>query len=86
MSETQVKITGSFQAVDDDGKQYHVVEHTLFRKTTTAAMSLGDGDGEELKQYKLSSGKPLKQISSLEFKIEDDGTIIRRSQTEYSVF
>jgi hypothetical protein len=35
MSETQIKITESFQAVDDNGNEYHVVEHTLFRKTTT---------------------------------------------------
>jgi hypothetical protein len=81
MSETQVKITGSFEAIDDNGNQYHVVEHTLFRKTTTTAMALGDGDGEEEKQYKLSNGKLLNQISRTEFEIEADGIKIRRSET-----
>jgi hypothetical protein len=82
MSETQVKITGSFQAVDGNGNQYHVVEHTLFRKTTTTSMELGDGEGEETKQYKLSNGKILNQISKTEFEIEADGTKIRRLETQ----
>ena len=82
MSETQVKITGSFQAADDDGNEYHVVEHTLFRKTTTTDMALGDGEGEELKQYKLGNGKILNQISNTEFEIEADGTRIRRLQNQ----
>lgn len=82
MSETQVKITDSFQAVDDNGNEYHVVEHTLFRKTTTTAMALGDGGGEEEKQYKLSSGKILNQVSKTEFEIESDGTKIRRLQAQ----
>jgi hypothetical protein len=77
MSETQIKITGSFQAVDDNGNQYHVVEHTIFRKTTTTSMELGSGEGEEAKQYKLSNGKILNQISKTEFEIEADGTKIR---------
>lgn len=77
MSETQIKITGSFEAVGDDGKQYHIVEHTLFRKTTTADMALGDGGGEEIKEYKLASGKALRQLSKTEFEIESDGTVIR---------
>jgi hypothetical protein len=82
MSETQVKITGSFQAVDDNGNEYHVVEHTLFRKTTTADMALGDGEGEEIKEYKLSSGRVLKQTSKTEFEIESDGTKIRRLEAQ----
>ena len=82
MSETQVKITGSFQAVDDAGNQYPVTEYTLFRKTTTAAMAFGDGTGDEPKEYKLGNGKILKQINETEFEIESSGTIIRRSNAK----
>ncbi len=82
MSETQVKITGNFEAVDENGKQYHVVEHTLFRKTTTADMAFGDGAVEEIKEYKLANGKTLRQTSVTEFEIESDGTKIRRLQIE----
>ena len=78
MSETQVKVTGSFQAVDDNGNQYHVTEYTLFRKTTTTDMALSGGEGEGFKQYKLGNGKILNQISETEFEIETDGTKIRR--------
>jgi len=78
MSETQVKVTGSFQAVDDNGNQYHVTEYTVFRKTTTTDMSLGDGEGEEIKQYKLGNGKILNQISESEFELEAGGDKIRR--------
>ncbi len=78
MSETQIKITDGFQAVDDNGNEYHVVEHTLFRKTTTSAMALGGGEGEEAKQYKLANGKILNRTSKTEFIIEADGTKIRR--------
>jgi hypothetical protein len=78
MSETQVKVTGSFQAVDDKGKQYPVTEYTLFRKTTTADMAFGDGAGNEPKEYKLGTGQVLKQISKNDFEIESNGTIIRK--------
>jgi hypothetical protein len=82
MSETQIKITGSFEAVDDKGNQYHIVEHTLFRKTTTIDMALGGGEGEEIKEYKLANGKVLKQISKTEFEVESDGTKIRKLETQ----
>jgi hypothetical protein len=82
MSETQVKVTGSFQAVDDNGNEYHVTEYTLFRKTTTTDMALGGGEGEEIKQYKLGNGKILNQLSETEFEIEAGGSRIRRLQTQ----
>jgi hypothetical protein len=78
MSETQVKVTGGFQAVDDEGNQYRVNEYTIFRKTTTTDMALGDGEGEEVKEYKLGNGKILNQISETEFEMEAGGIKIRR--------
>jgi hypothetical protein len=77
MSETQVKVTGSFQAVDEDGNEYPVTEYSIFRKTTTTEMALSSGEGEEIKQYKLGNGKILKQQSETEFELED-GTKMRR--------
>jgi hypothetical protein len=82
MSETQIKITGSFQANDDEGNQYPVTEYTLFRKTTTAEMALGDGSGNELKEYKLGNNEILRQINKNEFEIESSGTIIRRQDNQ----
>jgi hypothetical protein len=76
MSETQVKVTGSFQAVDDDGNKYPVTEYSIFRKTTTTDMAFG-GEGEEIKEYKLGNGRILKQRSETEFELED-GTKLRR--------
>ena len=80
MSETQIKVTGSFHAVDDKGNQYPVTEYTLFRKTTTADMALGDGTGDEPKEYKLGNGQVLRQINKNEFEIESNGAIIRRQE------
>ena len=82
MSETQIKITGNFEAIGEDGKQYHIVEHSIFRKTTTADMAFGGGEGEEIKEYKLASGKTLRQLSKTEFEIESDGTKMRLLPTE----
>jgi hypothetical protein len=45
-------------------------------------MALGDEEGEEAKQYKLSNGKVLNQISKTEFEIEADGTKIRRLEAQ----
>ena len=78
MSETQIKVTGSFKAIDENGNQYSITEYTLFRKTTTADMAMGDGTGNEPKEYKLGNGQLLKQINNTEFEIESNGTIIRR--------
>ena len=80
MSETQLKVTGSFHAVDDNDNEYSVTEYTLFRQTTTAEMAMGDGTGNEPKQYKLGGGQTLKQINKNEFEIESSGTIIRRQE------
>ncbi len=74
MSETQQKATGSFEAVGDDGKQYHIVEYTDFRHTTTAEITFGK---EGVKEYKLGNGAPVRRISETEFEIESSGTKIR---------
>lgn len=80
MSETQIKVTGSFHAVDDNGNEYPITEYTIFRMTTTAEMALGDGAGDEPKEYKLGNGTVLRQVSKTEFEIESSGTIIRRQE------
>jgi hypothetical protein len=77
MSETQRRVTESFQAVDENGKEYHVVEYTDFRHTTTADISYGDGAGD-VKEYELANGAPLKRISRTHFEIEPDGVRISR--------
>lgn len=75
MSETQRRMTGSFQAADQDGNQYHVIEYTDFRHTTTADITYGD-DG--LKEYELANGAPLKRVSQTHFEIQPEGTRISR--------
>jgi hypothetical protein len=81
MSETQVKVTGSFQAVDEDGNEYPVTEYSIFRKTTTTDMAFGSSEGEEVKEYKLADGKVLNQLSETEFELEDGTKFRRRSST-----
>lgn len=66
MSETQLKVTGKYQAADDDGNDYTVYEHTIFAHTTTADMKYGESAE---KAYKLADGSPLIQISETEFEI-----------------
>ena len=79
MSETQIKVTGTFQAVDDNGNHYNVTEYTHFRKTTTTDMALGSGAGEEVKEYKLGNGSPVNQINENEFEIASNRTKLRRT-------
>jgi hypothetical protein len=66
MSETQLKVTGKFQATDDEGNNYTVYEYTVFHHTTTADMKYGEGAD---KAYKLANGSPLVKISETEFEI-----------------
>ncbi len=66
MSETQLKVTGKFQATDDEGNNYTIYEHTVFHHTTTADMKYGESAD---KAYKLANGSPLTQISVTEFEI-----------------
>jgi hypothetical protein len=73
MSETQLKVTGKYQAADDDGNDYTVYEHTVFHHTTTTDMKYGEGAD---KAYKLADGSPLVQISETEFEIGLSGTRI----------
>ncbi len=73
MSETQIKVTGTFQTVDDNGNHYNVTEYTLFRRTTTSDMALSGGEGEEIKEYKLGNGSPVRKISETEFEITSEG-------------
>jgi len=80
MSETQLKVTGTFQAADNDGNHYSITEYTLFRRTTTADMALGGGEGEEIKEYKLGNGSPVRKISETEFEIVSDGIKLRLLQ------
>ncbi len=77
MSETQLKVTGTFRAVDDGGKEYHITEYTLFRRTTTTDMAENmEGD---MKEYRVGKDSPVNQISETEFEIVADGTRLRRS-------
>jgi hypothetical protein len=66
MSETQLKVTGKYEAVDDDGNTYTIYEHTVFDHTTTADMKFGESEG---KAYKLANGSPLTKLSETEFEI-----------------
>jgi len=75
MSETQRRVTGTFQAVDDQGREYHVVEYTDFRHTTTAEITYGD---EGVKEYELANGARLNRMSQTQFEIEGEGVRIRR--------
>lgn len=79
MSETQIKVTGTFQTVDKEGNKHNITEYTLFRKTTTADMAFSDGEGEEIKEYKLGNGTPVKQISETEFEVVSDGRKLHRA-------
>jgi hypothetical protein len=74
MSETQLKVTDKFQAVDDEGNDYTVYEHTVFHHTTTADMKYGEGAD---KAYKLANGSPLVKLSETEFEIGLNGVKIR---------
>ena len=74
MSETQLKVTGTFQAVDDKGNQYNVTEYTLFRHTTTSEMA--DGTDGDVKEYRAGKDSPVNRISEKEFEIVADGTRI----------
>ena len=74
MSETQLKVTGSFQAVDNQGNDYKVYEYSVFSHTTDANMEYGE---EPDKAYKLANGSPLVKISETEFEIALDKTKIR---------
>ena len=80
MSETQVKVTGTFQAVDDDGNNYNITEYTIFRRTTTSDMALTGGEGEEIKEYKLGNGIAVNKISENEFEIVSDRIKLRPLQ------
>ncbi len=75
MSETQLKVTGNFQAADDEGNDYNVYEYTVFAHTTDAEMKYGV-DAE--KAYKLADGSPLVKVSETEFEIGLNGTKIHK--------
>ncbi len=75
MSETQKRVTGGFQAVGDDGNEYHVVEYTVFRHTSTAEIAYGD-DGA--KEYELANGAPVNRVSQTDFEIQQSGVRISR--------
>jgi hypothetical protein len=77
MSETQLKVTDTFQATDESGKQYTVDEYTLFRHTTTSEME--EGEGGDFVEYRLGNGTPVRQINETEFEIVADGTRLFRS-------
>jgi hypothetical protein len=74
MSETQLKVTDKFQAVDDEGNDYTVYEHAVFHHTTTADMKYGESAD---KAYRLANGSPLVKLSETEFEIGLNGVRIR---------
>ena len=75
MSETQLKVTDTFQAVDDEGNSYHVTEYTLFRHTTDINME--EGIGGDSKEYRIGDEVPIKRITENDFETAD-GKIIHR--------
>lgn len=78
MSETQRRVTGSFQATDDEGNHYTVTEYTKFDHTTTLETAIGE-ESVGIKEYEVAAGSPLKQINELEFEILANGKTIRKS-------
>lgn len=77
MSETQRRVTGSFQAVDDNGIEYSITEYTKFEHTTTLETATGD-ESEGVKEYEAGAGSPLNRISDTEFEMVADGTRLRK--------
>ena len=75
MSETQRRVTATFEATDDGGSQFHVVEYTVFRHTTTAEITYGD---EGIKEYELTDGTILNRLTESQFEIQTSGEKIRR--------
>lgn len=76
MSETQLKVTDTFWAVDDEGNKYHLTEYTLYRHTSDTNME--EGIGGDYIEYRLGNDAPVRKISENEFEIVSDGTIIHR--------
>ena len=74
MSETQVKVTDTFRAADEEGNEYTVSEYTTFRHTTTTDIWIG-GEGSE-KEYRLGNGTVVRQIGETAFEMGDK--VIRR--------
>ena len=81
MSETQRRVTDSFQAVDESGNDYTVVEYTVFRHTSTADITYGDG-ADDVKEYELSNGAQLSRVDRTHFEIQPDGVKISRKNQE----
>lgn len=81
MSETQRRVTDSFQAFDENGNDYTVVEYTVFRHTSTADITYGDGAGD-VKEYELANGAPLLRVDRTHFEIQPDGIKISRKNQE----
>lgn len=77
MSETQLKVTDTFHAVDDEGNNYHVTEYTLFRHTTDTNMK--EDIGGDIKEYRLGNDELVKRITANDFETED-GKIIHRQE------
>lgn len=77
MSETQQRVSETFDAAGNDGEQYHVVEYTNFVHTTTAETAY---EQEGTKEYKLANGTPLRRLADREFEIESSGVKITIAQ------
>lgn len=77
MSETQLKVTDTFQAVDDQGNTYHVSEYTLFRHTSDTNME--EEIGGDMKEYRIGDDVPVKQITKKDFETADGKIIHRQS-------
>ena len=77
MSETQLKVTDTFHATDDEGNKYHVTEYTLFRHTTDSNME--EGIGGDIKEYRLGNDALVKRITQNEFETADGKIIHRQS-------
>lgn len=77
MSETQLKVTGTFQAVDEEGETYHVSEYTLFRHTSDVNME--EGIGGDIKEYRIGDDVLVKKLTENDFETADGKIIHRQS-------
>jgi putative component of toxin-antitoxin plasmid stabilization module len=75
-----LKMTGSFSATGDDGRQYEVYIYTNFIKAGT----FGDPNAvvEGLKELRTSDGMAINRLQQGEYEIVQTGVVLRSSSPD----